>query len=226
MRKDPEKREEKIFLSFVNPKGKDVLEIGCGSGRFSKIILRLGAKSLLALDQNVGKLEQAHHALAKKWPNARFQHGIGGNLWSFYSVDNDLFDLAVFSFSLHEHSDPVHGSEDAWARLKPDGEMIILEPRHEGELCQLLAPLVSEEEELARADKAIRDFVCTNKAQKEFFMNWHFKAPENLFKELLTCETEANQDFIERVAKDLAFQFPAAKPVIIKDKVICWWLKK
>lgn len=222
MEKDPEQKEREVVLSFVDIKGKDVLEIGCGMGRFSNIIMELGAKSLVAIDRWSGRVELANNLLKEKWPRAFFMFGVGGQLpW-----DDERFDLVVFSFSLHEHSDPEVGLKDAFKCVKPGGGILILEPRHDGELCQFLSPLFSEEEGIVSADTAILNFTCTDKKHQEFFMNWHFKNRNDLYKELLKGENETNESFIKSISRKMVSKFKAKERIVLRDKVVCWYLAK
>jgi len=80
----------------VNFRGKDVLEVGCGSGKFSKGHL-LAARSVLGLDTDPAALA----ALRAEWPTlsqAQAEWKVGSVVT--FPLPAEAFDAAVFSQSL------------------------------------------------------------------------------------------------------------------------------
>lgn len=228
MIRDPEKKEKEVLLSWADIKNKDILEIGCGDGYFSKILIA-NSKKLIAIDTKLDCI----NANQKKWPPAKYpqiEFALGdGCCLSNYR--NGEFDLVVFSYSLHETGNPLTALREAYRLTKNGGQIIIFEPQPKGELCQLLAslaPELSEENELRNAQTIIRQFRCHYKTFTELDVDWQYDGRKDLKQELLTkksCFPGQQKEFIKKVAQKVN-GFPLNKKIILADKVIAWFLRK
>lgn len=87
---------EEPVISRINFDGKDVLEIGCGTGRFTLGYLTR-ANSILGIDPD----SKAIDCLKAQWPGS-LKNGLidfrPGNIVEF-SLPKEAFDVVVFSHS-------------------------------------------------------------------------------------------------------------------------------
>src|SRR5205085_2609453 len=106
-------------------RGRLVLDIGVGSGRFAEVVARFGGE-VVGVDFNAA-VDTAHHSL-RALNNV---HLIQADL-SALPVRDDTFDLAYAMGVLHHTPDP----ESAFARMagamKPSGGLAVMLHNHEG----------------------------------------------------------------------------------------------
>src|SRR5215470_12559681 len=50
-----------ILLNALNPRGKSILDIGCGEGYFSRVMKAVGAKHIVGIDIAPELIESARH---------------------------------------------------------------------------------------------------------------------------------------------------------------------
>jgi ubiquinone/menaquinone biosynthesis C-methylase UbiE len=99
--------------------GKKVLDIACGIGYGSQIMLDAGASSVTGVDISRQAIEAAH----KKYPNVCFR---AGDITAF--SDDHLYDVIV-TFETIEHVDDYIGALENLRRLlSSDGMLIISTP--------------------------------------------------------------------------------------------------
>lgn len=93
---DPEKNEIKALKQVTDWRNKRVLEIGCGNGRLTRRLARLGAH-IQAIDPNADLIKQAREALPNAYAGRiRFDVGKSTKL----SHPNEVFDVVLFAWSL------------------------------------------------------------------------------------------------------------------------------
>src|SRR5262245_51328989 len=93
---DRERNEINALRQVTDWRDKKVLEIGCGSGRLTRRIARLGA-NIEAIDPNPNLINVARQALPRSFaPHVRFNVGKTTRL----EYSKCKFDLALFSWSL------------------------------------------------------------------------------------------------------------------------------
>jgi len=96
--------------------GKDVLDVGAGTGRLSVTLFRRGAK-VTALDVSVKMLERLH----KKSPTINIVEGDAENL----PFESESFDLVTTAFVVVHLKDPSIFFKEAERVLRSGGELII-----------------------------------------------------------------------------------------------------
>ncbi len=99
--------------------GKDVLEIGCGSGHSASLILKDGPRSYTGIDIMPEQLEKA---VALGLPNAQFIQGDVADLSRF---EDSCFDMIVDFMILHHVEGWRSFLDEAFRVLRPGGEMYI-----------------------------------------------------------------------------------------------------
>jgi len=112
-------RRVKMLSSHLKP-GMTVLELGCGTGSFTRELARSGAE-IVAIDVSPELLEIAK--LNCSVPNVRFQIQ---NAYSL-SYSEAVFDSVVGSSVLH-HLEIEEALRDVYRVLKPEGTICFTEP--------------------------------------------------------------------------------------------------
>jgi len=96
LRVDPEKHEVRALRSVTDWRGTRVLEIGCGDGRLTRRLARLGA-FVEANDPKAEAISRARKTLPKRFANGvRFRVGQAERL----GHRDASFDAVVFAWSL------------------------------------------------------------------------------------------------------------------------------
>ena len=97
---DPQQNEVRALRALGGWRGARVLEIGCGDGRLTARLARLGAV-VEAIDQDAASIRQARRQRAAVLParlakNVRYRVGDGQHL----DYPDESFDRVVFAWSL------------------------------------------------------------------------------------------------------------------------------
>lgn len=108
-----------------DPAGKDVLDYGCGAGRFAMELLSKGARHVTGIDISAARVEEAKNLAASKGLAERTTFMVAD------AHDTGLpaasFDLIIGSDILH-HLDIEAAATELRRMLKPDGAAIFIEP--------------------------------------------------------------------------------------------------
>ena len=93
---DREQNEIRALRNITDWRGKNVLEIGCGNGRLTRRLARLGAQ-IEAIDPNPDLIRIARQQLPRNFaPRVRFSVGKASRL----DYSKETFDQVVFAWSL------------------------------------------------------------------------------------------------------------------------------
>jgi ubiquinone/menaquinone biosynthesis C-methylase UbiE len=93
---DPDRNEVRALEGVTDWRGRRVLEIGCGDGRLTLRLARLGAR-VHAVDPDAEAVDDARRNLPSRYAGrVRFEVGTAERL----GVASAAFDLAVFAWSL------------------------------------------------------------------------------------------------------------------------------
>ena len=96
LRVDPEQNEVRALEQAADWRGRSVLEVGCGDGRLTRRLARLGAR-VQAVDPNAELIRAARERLpARLAGRVRFDVGTAGRL----EYASGTFDTVVFSWAL------------------------------------------------------------------------------------------------------------------------------
>ncbi len=125
------KRSEDSFVKLLDQKiglaGSGIIEIGCGDGRYTAEFAQRNPRLLYGIDPHAFNIRRAK---ARAIPHARFERGSLIDL----PVGGGVFDIAVFSLSLHKV--PVNMMETALDEavrvLRWNSHVVILEPGFKG----------------------------------------------------------------------------------------------
>jgi len=97
IRIDPERNEMSLLKQAGSWRGRNVIEIGCGDGRLTLRIARLGAGLIDALDPNADLIRTARKNLPAGL-GKRVQYKVGSA--EKLNHPSNSFDIAVFSWVL------------------------------------------------------------------------------------------------------------------------------
>lgn len=125
--RDEDKYVRNIIEKFLEisclKKDDEILELGCGSGRFTIPILRRGYR-LICMDTSGSLLER----LRQKMLTDMDQELIHGDINTLDNEYGDRFDCVIGFFILHHISDLENTLKGIFKVLKNDGKAVFLEP--------------------------------------------------------------------------------------------------
>lgn len=111
----------KLISSTKLKKNQNILEIGCGKGRFSIQLLKRGYK-LTCLDKSESMLRE-FRSMANK--NVKL---VKGDFNVVYKKYKEKFDVVIGFFILHHFKNPEHSLINIMNVLKKDGIVAFIEP--------------------------------------------------------------------------------------------------
>jgi len=114
-------RRAGMFISFLGNNKKNVLEIGCGTGLFTKELAKTDNK-IIAIDISRELIEKAQKKLLGL-DNVLFKIENAYNT----SFENNYFDFIVGSSALH-HLEVDAALKEFFRLLKPGGQLMFTEP--------------------------------------------------------------------------------------------------
>ena len=130
-----------------NVAGKDVIELGCGTGYVSSWLARRGAR-VVGIDNSPAQLASAR----------QFQEEFGLDFPLLHAIAEDLpfpdesFDLAISEYGASIWADPYRWIPEAARVLRPGGELIFMV---NGTILMLCVP---DEDEKAAEPMMLRDY--------------------------------------------------------------------
>jgi ubiquinone/menaquinone biosynthesis C-methylase UbiE len=196
--------------TFVNLKGKRVLEVGCGDGRLSSFLVRKTGQ-LIAIDIDEKRLEKARRTVK----DVDFRYGSGESL----KFAESSFDLVFFGFSLH-HLDGLAALSEAQRVLVPMGEILILEPTQRSEYTKLVSVFEKDEPLLLKcAARNIKSFGEAVSRQEEFVVNHSFDNAETFLQHYILSYGDGIADEkcrheLGQIIGDKLFD----SPIIVEDE--------
>lgn len=126
---DPRKIELSILEKYCTLKNKDVLDIGCGTGRFMFRILPI-VKSIIGIDNDVQSIEVLKQIMLEKYSCLSDKVFLYHNSIEECNIGRDIIDIAVFSWSFYalDKEQIEHALSNIAEMLREDGMLIILQP--------------------------------------------------------------------------------------------------
>jgi len=195
---------------FIELNGKSLLEIGCGDGRLTTLLAGK-ADAITAIDPDEISIEAARRNVN----GAHFRVGSGEEL----DFADDTFDIALFSYSLH-HQDCTRSLAEAIRVVRHDGQILIVEPAHDGEYSRLVSIFEKNESQLLRKTLDYITSGAFNILRNDTYCVAHPFADE---KELYTYFTknymnEKDDGAVEKMQMIVGDK-KTNRPIIIQDMV-------
>jgi ubiquinone/menaquinone biosynthesis C-methylase UbiE len=206
---------EKI-LQYVNLRDKDVLEVGCGDGRMTALFADI-TQSLVAIDPDVERLAQAQ----AKVPGVDFRVGSGEHL----EFADESFDAIIFTLSLH-HQESATALQEAYRVVKPQGNVVVVEPSGKGQIEQICRLFHNEAIEQENAQKVIMNSAFEVKHHEAFETEWIFENNDELYAGFFEYyDTEPTEALIADIDRFLGSTRDEC-PLIVNDMLQLSCLRK
>ena len=144
--------EEKTLLENINLKDKKVLDVGCGNGRYAKI-LSPHANSYLGIDINKSDIAKA--IKSNNFNNVKFKQL---NVMNINEL-NEKFDIIILSLAFHEIDIKEQGIalKKMINILSDNGKIIILDPALDNCSFQTVWDIAYKEIDLFDHDKILKN---------------------------------------------------------------------
>ncbi|EJQ42707.1 hypothetical protein IEE_03745 [Bacillus cereus BAG5X1-1] len=111
---------QETINNIVDVQNKQVIDIGCGGGIYTKELALMGAKNVVGLDFSK-EILQAAKENCNAFPNISFIHGDAHNI----PYPNESFDLVISRAVIHHLQDIPTFIREASRILKKDGILIL-----------------------------------------------------------------------------------------------------
>lgn len=129
----------KFLKPFLEEKPKKILDVGCGTGFFSKFAAdTLPNSEVIGVDSNDQRLNYARERNSN--PNLKFTNGSLPRI----PFEDDTFDLAFCRFVLAHAANPANSLCEMTRVVKPGGRLVAYEAVHDGIWFSPKKPAVSK----------------------------------------------------------------------------------
>ncbi|KFM99986.1 class I SAM-dependent methyltransferase [Bacillus clarus] len=109
-----------IMQSIVDTQGKQIIDIGCGGGIYTKELALMGAEKVVGFDFSKEMLQAAQENCST-FPNISFVHGDAHDI----PFPNETFDIVISRAVIHHLQDIPTFLLEASRILKKDGMLVI-----------------------------------------------------------------------------------------------------
>ena len=109
-----------MIKSMTNIQNKQIIDIGCGGGIYTKELALMGAESVVGVDFSK-EILQAAKENCNNFPNISFIHGDAHNI----PFPNETFDIVISRAVIHHLQDVPTFLREASRILKKDGILIV-----------------------------------------------------------------------------------------------------
>ncbi len=216
MQEDTEQITRQRIESVIDLSDKQVLEIGCGNGRVTAMLVDR-VQSIVGVDPDQARIAEAGERL----PGIDLRVGSGQSL----DFPEQSFDLVLFTLSLH-HQDSRQALEEGKRVLRRNGWLLALEPALDGEV-QLLSKFFHDESPaLIYARQAVKNCSLELEDTDVFYTRWIFRDREELYAyHFEYYQKDFDPETVRRMDEFLGCK-AEAKPLVLKDKLVMYSLKK
>jgi len=189
MMQDIDGAEPRMIREFSDFAGKAVLEVGCGDGRMTPLLVDPSGR-LAAIDPDPARL-----ALAKsRVGDADFALGLG----EWLGFRDGSIGTVAFTFSLH-HIDASKALAEAHRVLEKGGQLLVVEPTPRGEVLQIFQLFKDESLEQGRAREALTGSGFVPEREAVFASRWSFRDREELMGYYFKGSAERDAEVVRRI---------------------------
>lgn len=202
--------------AHVDLNGKKVLEVGCGQGRITKLLIEKGAQ-VTAVDPD----KKALQAARKMVPKAKLEVGSGEKL----KFKDESFHVVIFTLSLH-HQQCQRALDEADRVLVNGGDLLVIEPVDTGEVEQLFNLINNEEDVKQRALDAV--MMCDGLVHVDeiFHATWCFDDAEDVVQSVFDYYGKQRQKQVVDKIMTFLDEKGEATPIELQDSMRLFLLKK
>ena len=202
---------------FVQLGNKSLLEVGCGDGRLTALLADK-ARELTAIDPDQDSIKLARTNI----PEVTFLVGSGENL----DFADESFDIVLFSYSLH-HQDCVKALSEAQRVVRPNGQILILEPTHDGEYTELVSIFEPQEPQLLlKTSNYISSGRYQIQRQETYGIDYPFADINELYQYFITKFSTAEDDRAVEKMQSVIGNKAQNRPISIQDRVNIFLIAK
>ncbi|MBX2856606.1 MAG: class I SAM-dependent methyltransferase [Rhodobacteraceae bacterium] len=192
--------EQSLTRCLGDLSGLKAADIGCGSGRFTRLLARMGAEAV-GVEPNpkaVAKAEAEGGALRYIVATAEAT-----------GLEGHSMDLTLFSFSLHHCPDMPAALREACRITRPGGRIAVIEPQADDPMFPVLK-LVDDEgpvytEAIATMADAVLSGLLRRQGTLDFADKYRVDTPEETLARLITVDNGRSLPDADRPAFDAAF---------------------
>lgn len=179
--------------------GLEVIDIGCGSGRATEILVGMGAK-VTGVEPNADALRRA-----REGGRATYLEGTGEET----GQPDDAFDIAVFSESLHHARDRFAAIEEAARIVCPGGRIVVIEPEAPDPIYEVARYIDDEAPVYADAQNAIAALASSGRADRAapllYAAKYRVSSAQEMLEEMLSVDPGRALDAGDRPSYEEAF---------------------
>jgi len=206
----------KKIVEFADLSDKAILEIGCGDGRVTALLVG-HSSNVVAVDPDHHRISQA----AKRVPGADCRVGSGENL----EFPDQSFDLVMFTLSLH-HQKCHQALAEASRVLRDDGRIVVIEPVDDGEIEQVCNVFHGETQALKMAMQSIDSSDLVMERSEIFETCWVFSDFDELMAWLCDYYAMTPDRERTRLIRDILGKKVHRRPLVLLDRNMILLLRK
>lgn len=208
---DPDEIELSVIKKHFDLQNKDVLDIGCGTGRFIFRILPM-VKSIIGIDNDVDSLLILKQLLSDRYSSYCHKVTVFCENIEKFVMKKEIIDLAIFSWSFYalNKEQMIHSLANIYSMLRNDGKLIILQPMggEFEEIMRMFFEVNADMDEYNTALKFMNEVtaqsytkIATDKVVSEFVVK-NLEILHNALKMFAITEGESHKDAIVPITLD------------------------
>lgn len=208
---DPKGIELSIIEKYFSLENKDILDVGCGTGRFLFRVLPI-AKSVIGIDNDIDSIDVLKQLMLEKYSCFSNRAFIYCKDIQKCNIGKEIVDLSVFSWSFYalNNEQMVNSLLNISEMLREDGMLLILQPVG-GEFEEVMRKFFEEHIDMDEYSTALSlmddvtsslyTLVATDKIISEFVVK-DLEMFCNALKMFAVTEGECSEDALAQITMD------------------------
>lgn len=208
---DPKGIELSVIAKYFLVENRDILDVGCGTGRFMFRILPI-VKSIIGIDNDANSIRILKKLLSEKYSQYSSKAVVYCENIEHCIIEKDIIDLAVFSWSFYalNKEQMQHSLANIYSMLREDGTLIILQPVG-GEFEEIMRMFFEEHADMDEYNQALSFMnevtaksylrIATDKIISEFVVK-DLEMLCNALKMFAITEGASHEDALSKITLD------------------------
>lgn len=208
---DPNEIELSVIKKYFEVENKDILDIGCGTGRFIFRILPM-VKSVIGIDNDADSLRILNQLLLERYNRYFSKVTVFCENVEEFVMEKETIDLAIFSWSFYalNKQQMIHSLANIYSMLRENGKLIILQPVG-GEFEETMRMFFEEHADMDEYNAALKLMnevtaqsywqIATDKVISEFVVK-DLEMLCNVLKMFAITEGESHKDALSQITLD------------------------